>query len=245
MLIAPGSSLGGARPKAGIVDKENNLWIAKFPKGNDSRDIGAWEMIVHELAVETGINVPECKAEKFSSNHHTFLTKRFDRARNKQRIHFTSAMTMLGYTDGDNASSGVSYLELAGFLVQHGSNTTQDLKELWKRIVFSICVSNTDDHLRNHGFILNQKGWNLSPAFDINPVPNGFGLSLNISENDNRLNTDIALQVAPYFRINQTEGVSIIDKIKTTVMTWPKLADKYNISGFEKKEMKTSFYPYK
>ncbi|MEA1910653.1 MAG: HipA domain-containing protein [Spirochaetota bacterium] len=245
MLIAPGSSLGGARPKAGIIDEEINLWIAKFPKGNDSRDIGAWEMIVHELAVKAGINVPECKAEKFSSNHHTFLTKRFDRTPTKQRLHFASAMTMLGYTDGDNASSGVSYLELAEFLVQHGSNTTQDLKELWKRIVFSICVSNTDDHLRNHGFILNQKGWQLSPAFDINPVPNGYGLSLNISENDNRLDLDLALQVAPYFRIDQSEGLLLIDKIKTAVGSWAKLTEKYNISGIEKKEMKTAFYPYK
>lgn len=245
MLIAPGSSLGGARPKAGIIDKENNLWIAKFPKENDSRDIGAWEMIVHELAVKAGINVPECKAEKFSSKHHTFLTKRFDRTPNKQRLHFASAMTMLGYTDGDNASSGVSYLELAEFLVQHGSNTTQDLKELWKRIVFSICVSNTDDHLRNHGFILNQKGWQLSPAFDINPFPNGYGLSLNISENDNRLDTDIALKVAPYFRIDQTEGLILIDKIKSAVGSWANLTDRYNISRYEKKEMEAAFSPYK
>ena len=140
LLIAPGSSLGGARPKAGIIDENNNLWIAKFPKGDDSRDIGAWEIIVHELAVKAGINVPECKAEKFSSPHHTFLTKRFDRMPNNERLHFASAMTMLGYTDGNNASSGVSYLELAEFIVKHGSNTTQDLKELWKRIVFSICV---------------------------------------------------------------------------------------------------------
>ncbi len=245
MLIAPGSSLGGARPKAGIIDNNNNLWIAKFPKGNDSRDIGAWEMIVHELALQAGIDVPECKAERFSSNHHTFLTKRFDRSKNNQRLHFASAMTMLGYTDGDSASHGVSYLELAEFLVQHGSNTTQDLKELWKRIVFSICVSNTDDHLRNHGFILNQKGWQLSPAFDINPVPLGYGLSLNITENDNRLETDIALKVAPYFRINKNEGLLVIDKIKTVVSTWVQLADRYNISEYEKKEMKTSFYPYK
>ncbi len=244
LLIAPGSSLGGARPKAGIIDENNNLWIAKFPKGNDSRDIGAWEIIVHELAVKAGINVPECKAEKFSSPHHTFLTKRFDRTPNNERLHFTSAMTMLGYTDGNNASSGVSYLELAEFLVKHGSNTTQDLKELWKRIVFSICVSNTDDHLRNHGFILNQKGWRLSPAFDINPVPGGYGLSLNISENDNRLDTDIALKAAPYFRIDQTEGLSIIEEIRAAVVTWPELADKYNIPEYEKKEMESAFFPH-
>ncbi|MDA3939740.1 MAG: HipA domain-containing protein [Spirochaetia bacterium] len=241
MLITPGSSLGGARPKAGIIDKDKNLWIAKFPKGNDSRDIGAWEMIVHELAVKAGINVPECKAEKFSSTHHTFLTKRFDRDSIQQRLHFASAMTMLGHSDGDNASSGVSYLELAEFLVQYGSNTTQDLKELWKRIVFSICISNTDDHLRNHGFILNRKGWQLSPAYDINPVPHGYGLTLNISENDNRLDTDITLKVAPYFRIDITEGKLIIKKIKSVVANWSNIADKYDIPNYEKREMKTAF----
>lgn len=241
MLIAPGSSLGGARPKAGVLDIDKNLWIAKFPSGNDERDIGAWEMIVHELAVKAGINVPMCKAEKFSSSHHTFLTKRFDRISGNERVHFASAMTMLGYNDGDNAASGVSYLELAEFLIRYGSKTTRDLKELWKRIVFSIGISNTDDHLRNHGFLLSPKGWQLSPAYDINPVPHGYGLSLNISENDNRLDTGIALKVAPYFRIDQNEGKSIISEIKSIIPLWREIADKYNISGREQDEMKTAF----
>ena len=241
MLIAPGSSLGGARPKAGVLDIDKNLWIAKFPSGNDERDIGAWEMIVHELAVKAGINVPMCKAERFSSRHHTFLTKRFDRTSNNERVHFASAMTMLGYNDGDNTSSGVSYLELAEFLIQNGANTTLDLKELWKRIVFSICISNTDDHLRNHGFLLSSKGWRLSPAYDINPDPHGYGLSLNISENDNRLKTDIALKVAPYFRIDQNEGESIINDVKSIIPQWTKIVDKYDISEREKGEMKTAF----
>ena len=244
MLIAPGSSLGGARPKAGIWDNDENLWIAKFPSNSDVRDIGAWEMVVHELAMKTGINVPLCKAERFSSRHHTFLTKRFDRisrnARN-ERVHFASAMTMLGYNYGDNAAAGVSYLELAEFLIQHGAETTRDLKELWKRIVFSICISNTDDHLRNHGFLLTQKGWELSPAYDINPVPHGHGLSLNISENDNRLDTDIALKAAPYFRIDQNEGESIISEIKSIIRLWPEIADICDIPEREKREMKSAF----
>lgn len=241
MLIAPGSSLGGARPKAGVLDIDGNLWIAKFPSGNDERDIGAWEMVIHELAIKAGINVPMCTAERFSSRHYTFLTKRFDRVSINKRLHFASAMTMLGYNDGDNATSGVSYLELAEFLIQHGSKTTQDLEELWKRIVFSICISNTDDHLRNHGFLLTPRGWQLSPAYDINPVPHGYGLSLNISENDNRLDTDIALKVAPYFRIDQNEGESIIKKIKLITTYWPEIADKYDIPEREKREMKTAF----
>jgi len=241
MLIAPGSSLGGARPKAGILDIDKNLWIAKFPSGNDERDIGAWEMIVHELAIKAGINVPMCKAERFSSKHHTFLTKRFDRVSGNKRLHFASAMTMLGYNDGNNAASGVSYLELVEFLIRQGSETTRDLKELWKRIVFSICISNTDDHLRNHGFLLTQKGWQLSPAYDINPVPHGYGLNLNITENDNRLDTGIALKVASYFRIDQNEGESIINEIKSIIPQWSNIADKYDISEREKREMKTAF----
>jgi len=241
MLIAPGSSLGGARPKAGVLDIDGNLWIAKFPSSNDNIDIGAWEMVVHELALEAGINVPTCKAERFTSGHHTFLTKRFDRNSNNERLHFSSAMTMLGYNDGEDASSGVSYLELAEFLIQNGANTTLDLKELWKRIVFSICISNTDDHLRNHGFLLSSKGWQLSPAYDINPVPHGYGLSLNISENDNRLDTNIALKSARYFRVDQNEGMSIITNIKAIISNWPKTADKYGLSEYEKRSMKTAF----
>ncbi len=244
MLIAPGSSLGGARPKAGILDNDKNLWIAKFPSKNDDQDIGAWEMVAHELAVKSGINVPPCKAEKFSSHHHTFLTKRFDRTPGKERIHFASAMTMLGYGEENGrqeAEDGVSYLELAEFLIRHGAHTTRDLKELWKRIIFSICISNTDDHLRNHGFILTQTGWELSPAYDINPNPHGYGLSLNISETDNRLDTDIALKVAPYFRIDQDEGKLIIDEIKSIVQQWPEIADTYHIPEWEKRAMRPAF----
>jgi serine/threonine-protein kinase HipA len=241
MLIAPGSSLGGARPKAGVLDNDKNLWIAKFPSNNDDKDIGAWEMAAHELAVKSGITVPTCKAVKFSSRHHTFLTKRFDRTSGNERIHFASAMTMLGYKDGDDAAAGVSYLEIAEFLIRHGAKTTRDLKELWKRIVFSICISNTDDHLRNHGFILTQDGWELSPAYDINPVPHGHGLSLNISETDNRLSTDISLKVAHYFRIKQNEGKSIINETKSIIQQWSKIADTYHLSEHEKEAMRTAF----
>ena len=241
MLIAPGSSLGGARPKAGVLDNDNNLWIAKFPSNNDDRDMGAWEMVAHELAVKSGIDVPPCKAEKFSSPYHTFLTKRFDRTSCNRRLHFASAMTMLGYRDGDNADTGVSYLELVEFLIRHGAKTTHDLKELWRRIIFSICISNTDDHLRNHGFIFTENGWILSPAYDINPSPHGYGLSLNISETDNRLDTDIALKVAHYFRVDQNEGKLIIDEIESIVQQWPVIADTYQLSEREKQAMRTAF----
>lgn len=237
MLIAPGSSLGGARPKASIIDSAGNLWIAKFPSVNDTKDIGGWEMVTYNLAKKCGLNVAETKVEKFSSKYHTFLVKRFDRL-DKNRIHFASAMTMLGYTDG---APGVSYLELAEFLINHGANVNNDLKELWRRIVFSIAVSNTDDHLRNHGFILTEKGWILSPAFDINPNESGTGLSLNISENDNSLNFELAIEVAEEFRLKRDKAEKIISDIRNKVNDWKAMADKYNISKREKSIMERAF----
>lgn len=177
MLIDPGASLGVARPKASITDNDRSLWIAKFPSRSDQGDVGAWEMITYELAIMAGINMAETRAQKFSSGYYTFLTKRFDRTKTNERFHFASALTLLAYKDGQDHSDGASYLELVEFLMNNGANVNQDLEELWRRIVFSIWVSNTDDHLRNHGFILSDKGWLLSPAYDINPVKTGSGLN--------------------------------------------------------------------
>ena len=241
MLVSSGSSLGRARPKTGVLDKEGNLWIAKFPSKNDGDDIGAWEMVTYELAIQSGIVMAASKAEKFSSNKHTFLTKRFDRAVDGKRIHFASAMTLLGYTDGTDASSGASYLELVDFISKYGARPENDLKQLWRRIVFSICVSNTDDHLRNHGFLLTEKGWVLSPAYDINPVETGMGLKLNISEDDNALDLDLVLSVAPYFRIKKAEGKNIIDEIKGIVSQWKLYANKYGISRLEQENKSQAF----
>ena len=178
-LLKPGSSLGGARPKATVEDEQGNLWIAKFPSKNDEYDVGAWEKVVHDLAKLCGLNVPESKVEKFSKDGSTFLVKRFDRDGEK-RIHFASAMTMLGKNDGASSDDGSSYVDIVDFIRAYGSSPKDDLIELFKRIIFSMAVSNTDDHLRNHGFILNDKGWNLSPLYDVNPVPYGDVLSLNI-----------------------------------------------------------------
>ena len=199
LLIAPGASLGGARPKASIVGKDESLWIAKFPSRNDGGDVGGWEIVTYELAIAAGIQMTESKAQKFSSKYYTFLTKRFDRTRDGKRIHFASAMTMLGYADGQDHNDGISYLELAEFIAENGANVNEDLEELWRRIVFSICVTNTDDHLRNHGFILTDGGWILSPAYDINPVETGTGLTLNISDNDNSLDLELAMEVHAFF----------------------------------------------
>ncbi|MEQ8715819.1 MAG: HipA domain-containing protein [Cyclobacteriaceae bacterium] len=233
MLVNPGSSLGGARPKASVLDPDGHLWIAKFPSQRDKGDIGAWEMVTYELAMTAGINMAKCQARKFSNDHHTFLTKRFDRTGDGKRIHFTSAMTQLGYTDGADAVAGVSYLDLVEFITRHGANVGGDLEELWRRIAFSVCVSNTDDHLRNHGFILTNEGWLLSPAFDINPVETGTGLKLNISEDDNALDLNLVMEVHEYFRLNEASARAIIEEVKNAVRQWPVLANKYRIPRAE------------
>lgn len=241
MLMAPGSSLGGARPKANIQDTDGSLWIAKFPSQNDQQDMGAWEMLAYRLAIQSGIEMAPSRVQKFSHHQHTFLTQRFDRKIHNTRIHFASAMTLLGYTDGTDYQDGVSYLELVEFLMQNGADVDNDLKKLWKRIAFNVCISNTDDHLRNHGFLLTDSGWILSPAYDINPTPNGAGLKLNISENDNALDLDLVREVAPYFRLKEKEANAIIGTIQQNVGQWQKTAMDLDIPRNEMELMKNAF----
>ncbi|HEY9594600.1 MAG TPA: HipA domain-containing protein [Spirochaetia bacterium] len=240
MLIAPGSSLGGARPKASVVDEKGELWIAKFPGKDDERDIGAWEMLVAELAREAGIEMSECRLDSFSKRGSTFLTKRFDRF-GDGRIHFASAMTLLGRRDGDNAETGASYLELAELIMRSGSHPETDLRQLWRRIVFFIAVANTDDHLRNHGFLLDEKGWRLSPAYDVNPSPDPSGLSLAIDEHDNSLDFELALSVAKYFRLTKQEAQSIIESVRAAVSTWHERAKAMGIARSEIDRMEGAF----
>jgi len=241
LLITPGSSLGGARPKASVLDEHGELWIAKFPSLQDDRDIGGWEKVAYDLARNAGINVPESVTGKFYSKKHTFLTKRFDRTIEGERIHFASAMTLLGHTDGTSHSSGGSYLDLAEFIMQNGASPDADLEELWRRIVFYISISNTDDHLRNHGFLLTDKGWTLSPAYDINPVPTGTGLSLNISTTDNALSIDLALEVAEYFRVSDEKATEIISVVQSEVSKWESIAEKVGIPKAERNLMAKAF----
>ena len=242
MLFALGSSLGGARPKASIVDPGNNLWIAKFPSKNDEKDMAAWEMVVNELAINAGLDVAQGMLKQFNNRYHTYLTKRFDRTNKGERIHFASAMTLLGYSDGE-ASAGASYLELVEFITRHGVAVEKDLQELWRRIVFSICVKNTDDHLRNHGFLLSETGWRLSPAYDINPNEYGKGLHLNISDTDNSLDLDLALSVAEYFRLDKQKADRIINQVKKSIGSWRRLAVKYKIPKAEQERMAAAFSP--
>lgn len=243
LLFAPGSPLGGARPKANVLDPSGHLWIAKFPSRDDLKDVGGWEAVVYELAKKCGITVTEARAQKFANKYHTFLAKRFDRLSNGKRVHFSSAMTLLQYKDGDNHQAGVSYLELADFISSNGapSKVNRDLEELWKRIVFSIAVSNSDDHLRNHGFLLSEEGWELSPAYDINPNEMADGLSLNISWDSNAQDFDLAKSIAQDFRVSPAKADEIVDKVKAEVCTWGKVAEGYGISRSERQRMEKAF----
>lgn len=237
MLMSPGSSLGGARPKASAVDENNHLWIAKFPSRYDDHDLAAWEYVVHKLALKAGIEMAQCRLMKLGSHHHTFLTKRFDRTATG-RLHFSSAMTQLGYYDGDYEAS---YLELAQFLTEKGANTKADLAQLWRRIVFNIAVSNTDDHLRNHGFLSTPTGWRLSPAYDINPVTPANGLSLNISDNDNALDFELAMDVIDFFQLSPKEARDIRDDVVSSVGSWVDEAKTVGLSRKEQEEMSGAF----
>ena len=205
-------------------------------------DTGAWETIVNELAQKSGIQMAEAMIQKFSGRHHTYLTKRFDRISTTKRIHFDSAMTLLGHSDGTDYQDGSSYLHIAEFIMRNGANVERNLEQLWRRIVFNICVSNTDDHLRNHGFLLTNQGWILSPAYDINPIETGIGLKLNISENDNALDLGLALEVAPFFRVNQPQAKQIIAEIKKAISTWQTVANKYKIGRNEQEMISRAFY---
>ncbi len=240
ILVAPGSSLGGARPKANIIDENKNLWIAKFPAKNDTTDKAAWEYLAFQLALKAGICMSECKIQKIAGNYNTFFTKRFDREK-EQRIHFASAMTMTGNTEDTIRDKPASYLELAEFIQNHGTQVNENLEQLWRRIVFNIAISNTDDHLRNHGFILTDRGWILSPAYDVNPSIDKDGLVLNIDMDNNALDYNLAKSVGEFFRLNNSQMDKIIDDIIAVVRTWKQLAKAIGIPNSEQNIMAKAF----
>lgn len=240
VLMAPGSSLGGARPKANIKDKTGHLWIAKFPSCNDTIDKAQWEFLAYKLACASGIDMSESKIEKIAGNHCTFFTKRFDRDKGK-RIHFASAMTLTGNSEDSLRDTTASYLELALFIQNHCGNVKDNLKELWRRIVFNIAISNTDDHLRNHGFIVENNVWKLSPAFDINPSVDKEALALNIDESSGALDFELAMSVIDYFRISHNEAIAIMNQIKSAVSSWQKAAKAIGISPTEIELMRHAF----
>jgi len=239
MLISSGSSLGGATPKACVADEQGHLWIAKFPNLNDTHDVGAWEMVCYELALAAGVDMFPSEIRQFSSGHHTFLTKRFDRDGDK-RLHFSSAMTQLQYYDGEQ-SQGASYWEIAEFISNSDAQTEADLAQLWRRIVFNIAVSNTDDHLRNRGFLLTTNGWKLSPAYDLNPIVGKHGLHLNITDAGNALDYQLAFDVKNFFRLSQTQATQIYDRVLNAVKQWQTVAKQLGISRAEQAMKQSAF----
>jgi serine/threonine-protein kinase HipA len=240
MLIAPGSSLGGARPKCSVVDPDGQLWIAKFPSRADEYDVGAWEGLVYQLAKAAGLRIAQARVERFSQVGTTFLTRRFDREHG-ERIHFASAMNLLGYQDGDGAKTGASYLDLVDLIERYGATVNEDLEELWRRIVFNICVNNTDDHLRNHGFLLSDQGWSLSPAYDLNAQPWGGGLALNIDENNNACDLSLARSVGLHFRLSNKQQESILNEVIQSVRAWEKCATDLGLKRSEIERMRSAF----
>lgn len=237
-LIAPGSSLGGARPKAAVMDEEGRLCIAKFPSRSDSYDVGAWETVVHRLARKAGIEVSEARPLRFGDASHTFLCRRFDRTGSGGRRAFVSAMTLLQRKDGE---PGASYLELVELLQTRGARTRTDCAQLFKRVVLNILVSNTDDHLRNHGFFIEPQGLVLSPAYDMNPNPERSELSIAIDEANATCDVDVALKAAGDYDLTAGQAADIVGEVRASVATWRDEASKLDIPRAEQERLKSAF----
>ena len=240
MLMAPGSALGGARPKANILNETGHPMIAKFPSRNDTIDKAAWEFLAYKLALQAGIEMTESKIQHIAGKYNTFFTKRFDRV-GGTRVHFASAMTMTNNNEDTIKDNPASYLDLAEFIQYSGANIQADLHQLWKRIIFNIAISNTDDHLRNHGFILRDTGWILSPAYDINPSIDKDGLALNIDQHDNALDLNLAKSVGQYFQLTNVQMDTIIGEVIASVRCWKKIATEIGITRAEQELMDGAF----
>lgn len=217
-LLHPGTSLGGARPKATVIDETGKLTVAKFPSRKDDYDVAIWEHFCHVMGKKAGLNVAETRIIN-GENHHILLSKRFDRNGEGKRIHFASALTLLGLEDGDNASSGFGYPDIVDFILQHGSSVEANLEELYRRVAFYIIVGNSDDHFRKHGFLLTQKGWSLSPAYDINPTLSE-SQSLLINRTTNESSLDILLESAGEYMLSKEKAERIISEVKETMKPW-------------------------
>lgn len=222
-LIQPGTSLGGARPKAGVLDDSGNLCIAKFPSRKDDYDTGLWEHFSHLLARKAGIYAAQTKVLGGLGKYHTLLSKRFDRTDKGKRIHFASSMSLIGLRDGDNAQGGYGYLNIVDFILQSCCDVEKNLQELYRRVAFNICIGNSDDHFRNHGFLLTPRGWTLSPAYDMNPTLNEYQ-SLLINESSNKADIRTLLESCESYMIKKEVAENIIRQVQAAVAGWENLA---------------------
>lgn len=242
LLLAPGSSLGGARPKASVLDKDEKLLIAKFPHKDDEIDIVKWEATALRLAALAGLTVPKWRIERVAKRN-VLLLERFDRGgkRSQLRKPFLSAMSMLNAQDNESHS----YLEIADALKMYGAQPKRDLEELYTRMVFNVLISNTDDHLRNHGFLYQDlDGWRLSPAYDLNPVPIDLKpriLTTAITEDDGTASLELALEVAAQFGLDSKQANRIIRKVGRAVSTWAQVSEELGLNKTQRKRMASAF----
>lgn len=231
-LVQPGSSLGGARPKANVLDADGHIYVAKFPSLKDDYDVGLWEHFCHLVAKNAGIKTAETKVLAINDKHHTLLSRRFDRAGDRRRIHFASAMTLLGLNDGDNAATGHGYLDIVDFILRGCTDVEANLRELFRRVAFNICIGNSDDHFRNHGFLLTAKGWTLSPAYDMNPTRNAYQ-SLLINSTSNMADLSILLHSCEEYMLTPEVAKRIIGEVIDVIKNWRAWASRLGISRRE------------
>ena len=233
-LYRQGSSLGGARPKANVRDTDGSLWIAKIPSVNDDYDVASWEYFAHRMAAKCGINVPEMRLLALpGQRYNTMLSKRFDR-QGETRIHYASAMTLTGLKDGADANTGNGYLDIVDVIVGNTgfADPQAAIEQLYRRVAFSIIIGNHDDHLRNHGFLLTEKGWVWSPAFDINP--SDFQMqSLLISKDSNESSLTELLSAAGDYMLSADTAREIINEVSAVMQSWRQVARQYGISASE------------
>ena len=232
-LVHPGTSLGGARPKAGVMNDEGRICVAKFPSRNDDYDVGLWEHLSHLLAKEAGVEAAETSVIETGKKYHALLSKRFDRTVEGRRKHFASAMTLLGLTDGCDAKSGNGYLDIVDFILQNCCDVEDNLRQLYRRVAFNIAIGNSDDHFRNHGFLLTPRGWTLSPAYDLNPTINEYQ-ALLINSTTNHADLCVLLDSSEEYMIGKEEAKRIIDEVKAGVKQWKSIAIRL---GIAKREM--------
>ena len=228
-LIDPGTSLGGARPKANVIDTDGKLYVAKFPSKKDLENTELIEHFSHQLAAAAGIDVAQTRTIKISKDRDLLLSERFDRTADGRRIHFASAMSLLGLDDGAGSSTGNGYLDIVDFILQGCVDAGQNLRELYRRVAFNVMFGNTDDHFRNHGFLLTPKGWTLSPAYDINPETK-LNQCLLINQYAEQSDASALLQASGSYMLEQQEASEIIEEVRTAIKDWRKTATELKIS---------------
>jgi serine/threonine-protein kinase HipA len=237
MLLAPGSSLGGARPKANFTDADNTLWFAKFPAGEDRIDIGGWEFLTHTLAHNAGVIVPNARAERFNSRHHTFCVQRFDRTADSRRM-YVSAMTLLERNDGE---PGASYLDLAQLLTDNcpAGHVDEDLAQLYRRVIFNVLIGNRDDHLRNHGCLREPNGWRLAPAFDMNPNTYKQEHALTLNGSLAKSDLQAVRDTIDFYHLSKTDAAQIEAEVTAAVTPWREQAAGLGLSRAEIQRMES------